>query len=107
MNELTQSERATIDNQHEGLEAHIMSKVDSSDKKISDIFSGRYTPFLKNNEVMVYLDDRLYNYQRTEIINAAMHHPHMNIRLSAMSDFSAEGDDSSAFLVFETPGIDQ
>jgi len=103
--ELTQSERATIDNQHGDLEAHIMSEVCRSEKKISNIFSGTYTPGLADNQVIVYLNTT-YDFDRVRIINAAMNHPHMNIRLSAISNFPVEEEDSSAFLVFETPGVD-
>jgi hypothetical protein len=98
----SQTDREKIENRLD-LEAHIMDEVTRSDEKISNIFGGKYIPGLVDTEVIVYLNDCAFDHDRVSIINAAMNHPQMNIRLSSLSNFPVEEEDSSAFLVFQIP----
>ena len=98
MLELTQSEQATIENQHGDLEAHIYDRVLRSEQKISNIFSGLYTDGITQDQLIVYLSDDALTHVRTDIINAAMNHPHMEIITVSISE--------DVFVVFQTPGVD-
>jgi len=95
-----------MENQYGDLATHILDEVPLSHDKISNIYSGKNVPSLADNQVIVYLNDCVFDHDRVSIINAAMNHPHMNIRLSTISNFPVEEEDSNAFLVFETPGVD-